>query len=411
MKKFYLLFTLFITTILGNAQIVDIPDANFKNALINTLCVASGFQESPEWDVDVNNDGEIQVSEAEAVVHLAVTNQNIDSLEGLEAFTGLKSFRCELNNIAELDMSNCPLLENLSCSLNLISLLNITQNPNLYYINCGSNDLTEIDISQNVNLDEIIFYNNLLQDINISQNINLTRIQLSENELSSIDISQNIILTGCYVNNNNLNEIDLSQNILLRGLGIGDNNVSTLDVSNNPDLKLLTCQNNPIEGDLDLSHLNGGMYTLLCNNTLLSSLNIKNGDNINLTRMWVQDNPNLTCIQVDDVDFANSQICESSSGWCKDEITVYSEDCSLGINDILETQLSIYPNPAKDVIMLYNESDFIIESVKVYDVLGKLVLEQSNPSNQIDISSLDSGLLLVQIETDKGIVTKKVVKE
>ena len=411
MKNLYILFIFLFGFTFSNAQIVDIPDANFKNALVNTLCVASGFQESPEWDVDVNNDGEIQVSEAEAVVHLAVTNQNIDSLEGLEVFTGLKSFRCELNNIAELDMSNCPLLENLSCSLNLISLLNITQNPNLYYINCGSNELTEIDISQNVNLDEIIFYNNLLQDINISQNINLTRIQLSENELSSIDISQNIILTGCYVNNNNLNEIDLSQNILLRGLGIGDNNVSTLDVSNNPDLKLLTCQNNPIEGDLDLSHLNGGMYTLLFNNTLISGLNLKNGDNINLTRMWAQDNPNLTCIQVDDVDFANSQICESSSGWCKDETTVYSEDCNLGIEDVLQKQISIYPNPAKDVLYLYNESISEISTIKVYDILGEQVLQKNNPINQIDMSNLATGLLFVQIETDKGLVIKKIIKQ
>ena len=44
------------------SQIVNIPDATFKNALVNTLCVTSGYQESPEWDADVNNDGEIQVS-------------------------------------------------------------------------------------------------------------------------------------------------------------------------------------------------------------------------------------------------------------------------------------------------------------------------------------------------------------
>ena len=182
-------------------------------------------------------------------------------------------------------------------------------------------------------------------------------------------------------------------------------------MSNNPDLKLLTCQNNPIEGDLDLSHLNGGMYMLLFNNTLISGLNLKNGDNINLTRMWAQDNPNLTCIQVDDVDFANSQICESSSGWCKDETTVYSEDCNLGIEDVLQKQISIYPNPANDVLMVFNESVFEITCIKVYDTLGKLVLEQNTSYSQIDISSLSTGLLFVQIDTDKGLVTKKIIKQ
>ncbi len=411
MKKFYLLFTLLITTILGNAQIVNIPDANFKNALVNTLCVASGYQENPEWDADVNNDGEIQVSEAEAIVHLVVTYQNIDSLEGIEAFTGLKSLRCSLNNITELDMSNSPELEDLSIGQNNISTLNVTQNPSLIYVNCTSNDLSELDVTQNISLMELICYNNSIQNLDLSQNDNLNYLNAGENELNSLNISQNINLTGCYIENNNLSEIDLSQNILLRGLGISNNNLNSLDVSNNPDLKYLICYSNPIEGELDLSHLYGGMYVLMCNNTLISSLNIKNGDNINLTRMWAQDNPNLTCIQVDDVDFANSQICESSSGWCKDETAIYSEDCSLGVEEVIKSQIFIYPNPTKDVLMLYNESESYIEAIKIYDVLGKLVLEQSNPSNQIDISNLSSGLLLVQIETDKGIVTKKVVKE
>ncbi len=61
--------------------------------------------------------------------------------------------------------------------------------------------------------------------------------------------------------------------------------------------------------------------------------------------------------------------------------------------------------------MLYNESESIIESLKVYDTLGRLVIEHSNLTNQIDISSLSSGLLFVQIETDNGVVTKKVIKE
>ena len=60
---------------------------------------------------------------------------------------------------------------------------------------------------------------------------------------------------------------------------------------------------------------------------------------------------------------------------------------------------------------LYNESASIVTSIKVYDSLGKLVLEQNNPLTHIDITSLSGGLFFVQIETDEGIVTKKVVNE
>lgn len=57
-KNFVFIVALFFLNI-AYSQIVNIPDANFKNTLVNTLCVASGYLENPEWDADVNNDGEI----------------------------------------------------------------------------------------------------------------------------------------------------------------------------------------------------------------------------------------------------------------------------------------------------------------------------------------------------------------
>jgi hypothetical protein len=74
-----------------------------------------------------------------------------------------------------------------------------------------------------------------------------------------------------------------------------------------------------------------------------------------------------------------------------------------------ENTVSIYPNPTKDLI--YIESNNTINAVKVFDTLGRLVLEQNNPSNQLDISNLSSGLLFVQIDTDKGSLVKKVIKD
>jgi hypothetical protein len=68
MKHFYIL-CLLVIGFSADAQIINIPDANFKNALVNTLCVGDWEtgDGGPTSDVDVNNDGEIQVSEAAAV--------------------------------------------------------------------------------------------------------------------------------------------------------------------------------------------------------------------------------------------------------------------------------------------------------------------------------------------------------
>ena len=55
-----LIIFLFLTSaVICSAQIIDIPDANFKNALVNTKCVDLGEDGSGDIDADLNNDGEI----------------------------------------------------------------------------------------------------------------------------------------------------------------------------------------------------------------------------------------------------------------------------------------------------------------------------------------------------------------
>ena len=91
MKNLYiLLITLFAFTI-SQAQIVNIPDVNFKSVLVL-------------MGVDTNNDGEIQVSEAESVISLSLpTVYIITSLEGIESFTNLEVLELVNHNISILD--------------------------------------------------------------------------------------------------------------------------------------------------------------------------------------------------------------------------------------------------------------------------------------------------------------------
>jgi len=83
MKNHYLFFILLFVTLTSNAQIVDIPDTNFKNALLNHDPI-----------IDTNNDGEIQESEAESVTVMYVTDKNISSLEGIQSFILLELLSC-----------------------------------------------------------------------------------------------------------------------------------------------------------------------------------------------------------------------------------------------------------------------------------------------------------------------------
>lgn len=87
---------------------------------------------------------------------------------------------------------------------------------------------------------------------------------------------------------------------------------------------------------------------------------------------------------------------------------------ALANETFLENQFSIYPNP--------NKGSFTIEfkelansfSVEVYDVTGKTIYENNyeQSSNLIQVVDLDnptSGIYFINIRSDKGIVTKKLI--
>jgi aminopeptidase N len=88
-----------------------------------------------------------------------------------------------------------------------------------------------------------------------------------------------------------------------------------------------------------------------------------------------------------------------------------SGDLNLSVDEnILEKSLVIYPNPVKEFFTIYNSSNSNITSIKLYDVLGRMVLDKKGDVKQIEVSHLNGGVLFVEIETEKGIITKKIIK-
>lgn len=66
---------------------------------------------------------------------------------------------------------------------------------------------------------------------------------------------------------------------------------------------------------------------------------------------------------------------------------------------------TIFPNPANDQITISAINSFA--KVILYNVLGKKVLESSNNSNILDVSSLNSGIYLVKIQDNKNNVSNQ----
>ena len=85
---------------------------------------------------------------------------------------------------------------------------------------------------------------------------------------------------------------------------------------------------------------------------------------------------------------------------------------TMGIDET-SAGFNIYPNPVHD--KLYIETEAEIEEVVVYDVYGRIQnlrnSETQKLRNSIDVSNLNSGVYLIKINTENGIITKRFIKE
>ncbi|MDR5589076.1 hypothetical protein [Christiangramia sp. SM2212] len=79
---------------------IEIPDANFRNTLLNSNCVDSDADGVADSDVDLNDDGKIDKKEANAVEHLILRFDYGLPLTFVD-LTGIENFR----NLKSLDLS------------------------------------------------------------------------------------------------------------------------------------------------------------------------------------------------------------------------------------------------------------------------------------------------------------------
>lgn len=73
--------------------------------------------------------------------------------------------------------------------------------------------------------------------------------------------------------------------------------------------------------------------------------------------------------------------------------------------------LTIYPNPAKDVLNIIKKAEIGLSSVSIYDVLGRLTIFIPNADEvqAIDVSPLKTGNYILKITSDKGMLTTKFI--
>jgi hypothetical protein len=200
----------------------------------------------------------------------------------------------------------------------------------------------------------------------VTQNIDLDHFYITNNPIATIDVSQSIALEYFHCNSTELTSLDLTQNIVL--------------------------------------------FRLYCQNNSLTSLNVRNGNNSNLNGQFFNssNNPYLTCIEVDDAVY-------SATNWTnKDNASTFvnnqTECAALSTSEFTQIDFNVYPNPVKHklTVSITNEASYSLITVS-----GQVVKsgQLRTGENTLNVSSFSSGLYFLQVKTEKGISTKKIIKD
>ncbi len=100
--------------------------------------------------------------------------------------------------------------------------------------------------------------------------------------------------------------------------------------------------------------------------------------------------------------------CGASPGT---QLLDYTPDCSNALSTAdyqLNAKTQLYPNPANE--LLFVKSDTTIDTIEVYTISGRKVLQQAY-SQQVNLSSLSSGVYLIKlIAADKHAVKKLIIE-
>lgn len=398
------------------AQIVNIPDTNFKNALLN---------HTPT--IDTNGDGEIQVSEAESITSSIIVNsKDISDLTGIEAFINVTAIDCGSNNLTELnclallDMTYLDCRDNninwlsfpntivqLLCSDNNLESLDVSNHLYLFQLLCGDNpNLTEINVKGCNNLYQLNFENlPELTSIDLSKTPNLHQLEIPQNGLTSLDVSHLPYLMDLYCGGNQLEALDLSNNPNLGILTVEFNYLNELDLSNNLYIWYLWFNHNNIRS-IDLSN-HFYLESLECGNNKLTFLDLRNGNNTNINSFGAQNNPDLTCIYVDDAVYSaeNWTYIDENSTFVETEV----ECDALTIDEIRSANtFNIYPNPFMNYID-YETMGNIKAEISIFDRLGNKLIYSKDC--HINTTRLNNGMYFIKIELENGeIYTKKIIK-
>jgi len=197
----------------------------------------------------------------------------------------------------------------------------------------------------------------------------------------------------------NINNIwtQIGQNI--NGEAAGDESGSSISISSNGNVIAIGAPNNAVNGN--------------------QSGHIRIFENIN--NSWTQIGQDIDGEEAGDASSFDLSLSSNGdfivisapfsdvNGVDSGQVRVFDLSALLSTEESTITQFELFPNPAKDFLNIQLQQGAILENINIYNNLGQFI--QSSKDLIVDTSNLAQGIYFVEVSTNQGKSSKKLIIE
>lgn len=451
MKKTLLFLIVVFTAVVANSQDVTLTTQAQVDAYVGGATVTGSLTIGPSSGGTAITDLSVLSTITSVTKYLYIyENTSLTNLSGLE----------NLSSVVYFYLGDNPELLNmdaLSTSLTSVGdYVEIYRNPKLSSLS-GLSNISSIDYG---------FYfegNNAV--LNFSELTSLTSLGggiwiLDNTGLTSLSGFESISTTNSYLiieNNNALLNLTGFDNLTSIGSALDiKNNLLLSSFSGLAKLETVVSYFN-IEGNSTITNLDGfdalnsiGEFLLVKNNSELTSLNgietltnlngagtvdtgriqidanvkltdisgMENIDSGDITYLTLRNNSLLSTCEISNVcsylGIPGTSIISGNANGCANatEINTACAGATASVSDyLLGNVLSVYPNPVDDLVYIKKLTNIDIQNIQLYDLQGTLVKESTMVDDQLDLSTISSGMYFLKITTNDGVATQKLIKQ
>src|SRR5690606_1772505 len=186
--------------------------------------------------------------------------------------------------------------------------------------------------------------------------------------------------------------------------GLGSFSTEKVVSNLTPTVRLVQCGDIDMDGDLDIVAAISG------NDTIGWFENIDGLGNFGPVQIITQDIDGPVWVLAEDLD-GDTDMDVISASILDDKIAWYKNLTILGVQESFAESFSVYPNPVKNVLNIAPKSNIEIDSVDLFDALGRQVLQENGEKATMDFTDISNGIYFLKLQTQSNTFTIKIIKE